>query len=241
MLGRVRDAGPGIRDVAAALRDGVSSGGSLGSGCPAARRLMDAFAIDSGPADGTVVRMARWAGGADAARAVACRMRRPGGEALMQPYRNGVLLALAAGRASAELGAAVADAAVACAGAARGRGPRGLARRRALGVAMAAFSALDGRLDWLAARRGGAGPVRGRPVCWRGRRAGARSAARRRPARRATDDPRATTCSCSRAAPLGRSARSAARGTGRAPAAGRALRPRRLEPARAPRPHGADD
>ena len=41
----VRDAGPGIADVAAALRDGVSTGGSLGLGLPGARRLMDDFAI----------------------------------------------------------------------------------------------------------------------------------------------------------------------------------------------------
>ena len=43
---RVRDTGPGIADVAAALRDGVSTGGSLGLGLPGARRLMDDFAIE---------------------------------------------------------------------------------------------------------------------------------------------------------------------------------------------------
>jgi serine/threonine-protein kinase RsbT len=58
----VRDAGPGIGDVRAALRDGVSSSGSLGFGLPGARRLMDDFAITSG-AEGTVVTMARWEGG----------------------------------------------------------------------------------------------------------------------------------------------------------------------------------
>src|SRR5215218_2491595 len=34
----VRDAGPGIADIAAALRDGMSTGGSLGYGLPGARR-----------------------------------------------------------------------------------------------------------------------------------------------------------------------------------------------------------
>ncbi|HWT25532.1 MAG TPA: ATP-binding protein, partial [Solirubrobacteraceae bacterium] len=58
----VRDAGPGIADVTAAMRDGTSTGGSLGLGLPGARRLMDAFAIDTGPGRGTIVRMARWAG-----------------------------------------------------------------------------------------------------------------------------------------------------------------------------------
>src|SRR5688500_1026177 len=37
----VRDGGAGIADLDAALRDGVSSGGSLGLGLPGARRLMD--------------------------------------------------------------------------------------------------------------------------------------------------------------------------------------------------------
>ena len=101
VLVSVSDAGPGIGDVAAALRDGVSSGGSLGLGLPAARRLMDAFAIDSGPGRGTVVRMSRWAGGATAGAApVACRLvPGSGGEAIVQPYRNGVLLALRRARA----------------------------------------------------------------------------------------------------------------------------------------------
>ena len=162
MLVCVRDAGPGIRDVAAALRDGVSSGGSLGLGLPGARRLMDVFTVDSRPGHGTVVRMARWAGGAAAgAPPVACRMRPgPGGEALMQPYRNGVLLALAAGPRAAELArlwrtrpwhppARLADA---------GRGSLHAGER--LGVAIAGFSALDGRLDWLSAGAVAAGLVR---------------------------------------------------------------------------------
>src|SRR3954469_9242530 len=42
-----RDAGPGIADVDLALEDGYSTTGGLGSGLPAARRLMDEFAIAS--------------------------------------------------------------------------------------------------------------------------------------------------------------------------------------------------
>jgi serine/threonine-protein kinase RsbT len=57
----VRDRGPGIADLAGALRDGVSTGGSLGLGLPGARRLMDDFAIRSGPG-GTGARAAAVAG-----------------------------------------------------------------------------------------------------------------------------------------------------------------------------------
>jgi serine/threonine-protein kinase RsbT len=56
----VRDEGPGIRDVDAALRDGHASRGGLGLGLPGARRLMDEFEIDSDAARGTTVRMTKW-------------------------------------------------------------------------------------------------------------------------------------------------------------------------------------
>ena len=55
-----RDAGPGIRDVAAALEHGYASGGGLGLGLPGARRLMDEFEIDSAPGGGTTVTMRKW-------------------------------------------------------------------------------------------------------------------------------------------------------------------------------------
>ncbi len=147
----VRDAGPGIADVAVALREGVSTGGSLGLGLPGARRLMDDFAITSGP-EGTVVTMARWAGGRIAAHlpVVVTVEEGPGGVALAQPFRNGILLALAAGARSAEVVEAW-----------RTRpwhAPAQLLRtsRSVLdpgeraGLAVATFSALDGRLAWLA-------------------------------------------------------------------------------------------
>jgi serine/threonine-protein kinase RsbT len=55
-----RDSGPGIEDVDAALRDHVSTGGTLGLGLPGVRRLMDEFAIESTPASGTRVTVVLW-------------------------------------------------------------------------------------------------------------------------------------------------------------------------------------
>ena len=55
-----RDAGRGIRDVEAALRDGFASHGGLGLGLPGARRLMDEFDIHSARGEGTTVTMTKW-------------------------------------------------------------------------------------------------------------------------------------------------------------------------------------
>jgi len=54
------DAGPGIRDIQQALRDGFSTSGSLGLGLPGVRRLMDEFEIRSRPGRGTVVSVKKW-------------------------------------------------------------------------------------------------------------------------------------------------------------------------------------
>ena len=54
------DQGPGIRDVAQALRDGFSTSGSLGLGLPGVRRLMDEFEIASKPGQGTTVTVKKW-------------------------------------------------------------------------------------------------------------------------------------------------------------------------------------
>jgi serine/threonine-protein kinase RsbT len=54
------DAGPGIRDVEAALRDDHSGRGGLGLGLPGARRLMDEFDIASDAETGTTVTMKKW-------------------------------------------------------------------------------------------------------------------------------------------------------------------------------------
>jgi serine/threonine-protein kinase RsbT len=55
-----RDHGPGIADIAAAMRDGVTTGGGLGLGLGGAKRLSNEFDIQSRPGEGTVVRITRW-------------------------------------------------------------------------------------------------------------------------------------------------------------------------------------
>jgi serine/threonine-protein kinase RsbT len=54
------DQGPGIADVALALRDGFSTAGGLGLGLSGARRLSNEFSIESTPGRGTRVMIARW-------------------------------------------------------------------------------------------------------------------------------------------------------------------------------------
>jgi serine/threonine-protein kinase RsbT len=54
------DAGPGIADVDKVMRDGYSTGGSLGLGLPGSRRLVDEFSIDSAAGRGTRVVIAQW-------------------------------------------------------------------------------------------------------------------------------------------------------------------------------------
>jgi serine/threonine-protein kinase RsbT len=56
----VADEGPGIPDVAAAMRAGVSGGRGLGMGLPGTRRLMDEMDLDSVPGRGTVVTIRKW-------------------------------------------------------------------------------------------------------------------------------------------------------------------------------------
>jgi serine/threonine-protein kinase RsbT len=55
-----RDEGPGIADIECAMRDGFSTGNSLGLGLPGAKRLMDEFEIVSGVGKGTTVTMRKW-------------------------------------------------------------------------------------------------------------------------------------------------------------------------------------
>jgi len=54
------DSGPGIADIAQALRDGYSSSGGLGLGLPGVRRLMDEFDINSRAGGGTTVTVTKW-------------------------------------------------------------------------------------------------------------------------------------------------------------------------------------
>jgi serine/threonine-protein kinase RsbT len=54
------DRGPGIADIEQAMRDGFSTGKSLGLGLPGARRLMDEFEIVSQVGKGTIITMRKW-------------------------------------------------------------------------------------------------------------------------------------------------------------------------------------
>jgi len=57
------DKGPGIPDISAAMRDGFSTGKSLGLGLPGAKRLSNEFDLKSKPGEGTVVMIIKWANG----------------------------------------------------------------------------------------------------------------------------------------------------------------------------------
>ncbi|MDB4973494.1 MAG: rsbT [Myxococcaceae bacterium] len=54
------DRGPGIPDLELALKDGYSTGGSLGLGLPGARRLVDEFSITSVLGEGTTITIVKW-------------------------------------------------------------------------------------------------------------------------------------------------------------------------------------
>jgi len=54
------DQGPGIPDLALALKDGYTSGHGLGLGLGGARRLVNDFTIESSPGAGTRIMIARW-------------------------------------------------------------------------------------------------------------------------------------------------------------------------------------
>ena len=54
------DHGPGIPDLELALTDGYTTGNGLGMGLGGSRRLVNEFAIESSPGQGTVVTVTRW-------------------------------------------------------------------------------------------------------------------------------------------------------------------------------------
>ena len=56
------DQGPGIPDIAQALRDGFTSGNGMGLGLGGAKRLSNEFEIQSAPGQGTRVAITRWRG-----------------------------------------------------------------------------------------------------------------------------------------------------------------------------------
>jgi len=58
-----RDKGPGIRDIAQAMKDGYSSGKSLGIGLPGTKRLVNEFDIKSAIGEGTTVSIIKWKNG----------------------------------------------------------------------------------------------------------------------------------------------------------------------------------
>ena len=57
---RVTDRGPGIADIATAMKDHHSTGGTLGLGLPGVRRMMDLFDIQSKSGEGTSVTVTKW-------------------------------------------------------------------------------------------------------------------------------------------------------------------------------------
>jgi len=57
------DKGPGIENIEQAMKDGFSTGKSLGLGLPGTRRLVNEFDIKSQPGEGTTVTIIKWKNG----------------------------------------------------------------------------------------------------------------------------------------------------------------------------------
>jgi len=57
------DKGPGIKNIEQAMKDGFSTGKSLGVGLPGAKRLVNAFEISSVIGKGTKVSILKWKNG----------------------------------------------------------------------------------------------------------------------------------------------------------------------------------
>lgn len=57
------DRGPGIPDVSLAMKDGYSTGKSLGLGLPGTKRLVNEFEIDTKVGVGTTVSIIKWCNG----------------------------------------------------------------------------------------------------------------------------------------------------------------------------------
>jgi serine/threonine-protein kinase RsbT len=58
-----KDKGPGISDIPLALKDGYSTGKSLGLGLPGTKRLVSEFDIKSEVGKGTTVTIIKWSNG----------------------------------------------------------------------------------------------------------------------------------------------------------------------------------
>ena len=57
------DKGPGIKDIPLAMKDGFSTGKSLGLGLPGTKRLVNEFDIKSILGEGTTVTIIKWKNG----------------------------------------------------------------------------------------------------------------------------------------------------------------------------------
>ena len=57
------DEGPGIKDIPLAMKDGFTTGKSLGIGLPGAKRLVNEFDIKSDVGAGTTVSILKWKNG----------------------------------------------------------------------------------------------------------------------------------------------------------------------------------
>lgn len=57
------DKGPGIPDLVLAMKDGYSSGKSLGIGLPGTKRLVNEFDIKTAVGEGTTVSIIKWKNG----------------------------------------------------------------------------------------------------------------------------------------------------------------------------------
>ena len=57
------DSGPGIANIAEAMKDGFSTGKSLGIGLPGAKRLVNDFEIKSQVGEGTRIMILKWKNG----------------------------------------------------------------------------------------------------------------------------------------------------------------------------------
>lgn len=57
------DKGPGIKDINLAMKDGFTTGRSLGLGLPGTKRLVSEFKIESELGKGTIVTVIKWKNG----------------------------------------------------------------------------------------------------------------------------------------------------------------------------------
>jgi serine/threonine-protein kinase RsbT len=58
-----QDNGPGIKDISLAMKDGFTTGKSLGIGLPGAKRLVNEFEIESEVGTGTTISILKWKNG----------------------------------------------------------------------------------------------------------------------------------------------------------------------------------